>query len=97
MEAIINKWDSIALEVATLVKAKNAAYGDSWNKSGEFLRLLYPNGVTPENYKNMLVLVRIFDKMMRIATDNDAFGEDPFKDVLGYCLLAAADRNKIEK
>ncbi len=37
----------------------------------------------------MLALVRIFDKMKRIATQKDAFGESPFKDIAGYGLLGA--------
>lgn len=35
----------------------------------------------------MLAIVRVFDKMMRIATDKDAFGEDPWRDIAGYAIL----------
>jgi hypothetical protein len=36
-----------------------------------------------------LLLVRIFDKQMRIATDADALGESPFADISGYGILGA--------
>lgn len=81
-------FESVAREVAALVTEKNAAYGDSFAKCGEFLRLLFPDGLQPAQYRDALGLVRVFDKMMRIANRKDAFGEDPWRDILGYALLA---------
>lgn len=80
----------VALEVAALVEEKNAAYGDSFAQAGKFLRLLWPEGVPPESYDDMLTVVRIFDKLKRVATGPTAFGEDPRRDVLGYAILWAA-------
>lgn len=74
-------------KIGALVDEKNKAYGDSFAKAGDFLKLLYPNGISVERYGSMLCLVRIFDKQMRIATDKDAFGESPFGDITGYGLL----------
>lgn len=83
-----NDFFEIANSVAGLVTEKDKAYGSSFDNTKEFLKLLYPNGIPVESYTSALVLVRIFDKMMRIATDQDAFGEDPFRDICGYTLLA---------
>lgn len=74
-------------EIGALVDEKNTAYGDSFAKSGEFLKLLFPDGIRPDQYKDALCLVRIFDKQMRIATDKNAFGESPYGDISGYGLL----------
>ena len=38
----------------------------------------------------MLLLARMFDKMMRIATSKQAFAENPYEDLVGYGLLGAA-------
>jgi hypothetical protein len=76
-----------AQAIGKLVTQKREAYGSSYAKSGDFLRLLYPDGVKPYQYSDMLLLVRIFDKQMRIATDKDALGEDPFIDIAGYGIL----------
>lgn len=81
---------AIGKAMGELVDQKNAAYGDSFAKSGAFLRLLYPNGIQPEQYGDALCLVRIFDKQMRIATYKDAFGESPYRDIIGYGILGAA-------
>ena len=35
----------------------------------------------------MFAIVRIIDKMFRIATNPSAFGEEPWKDICGYALL----------
>lgn len=35
----------------------------------------------------MLCIVRIFDKLMRIANKKDAFAESPYADLAGYALL----------
>jgi hypothetical protein len=80
----------IAGEIAELVAQKKLAYGDSVEKSGEFLKLLYPEGMRPEQYGDALLLVRIFDKQMRVATDKDAFGESPYRDIAGYAIRGAA-------
>lgn len=71
----------IAYSIGELVTKKNAAYGNSFAKTGDFLKLLYPKGISVEQYDDALLLVRIFDKMIRIATDKDAFGESPFQDI----------------
>ena len=82
-----NIYTDTANEVALRVKAKNESYGAAYAKSGEFLNLLYPDGITPEQYTDALLLVRIFDKQMRIANRKDAFGENPYQDIMGYGLV----------
>lgn len=83
---------SVATEVAELVAKKNKAYGDSFNKCADFIKLLYPNGISPEQYKDMLTIVRVFDKLMRIANEKNAFDESPWRDINGYSLLACTDQ-----
>lgn len=85
-----------AKEIGELVTEKNRAYGDSHNKSAEFLKILFPNGVPVEQYNDMLTMVRVFDKQMRIATDKDALGESPWRDIMGYALLKVADQEENE-
>jgi hypothetical protein len=80
-------YKEIGAEIGDLVSDKQVAYGDSFGKSGELLKILYPDGVKPENYTDMLTIVRIIDKIFRIATNKDAFGEDPYKDIAGYSIL----------
>lgn len=80
-------FQQIGEEIGELVERKNAAYGDSISKSGEFLRLLYPGGLCPEQYDDALLLARTFDKQMRIANHHSAFGESPYADLCGYGIL----------
>lgn len=80
-------YESIGASVGRLVDEKNAAYGDSFNRSEVFLKLLYPQGIKPDQYGDLLGIIRIFDKFMRIATNKDAFGEDPWRDIAGYAVL----------
>lgn len=78
----------IAAEVAKLVEEKQAAYGDSFGRSGAVLDLLYPAGIPVEAYDDALAIVRVVDKLFRVATDRDALGESPWRDIAGYALLA---------
>lgn len=82
-------FERIGAEIGKLVAEKNRAYGNSFNTIGEALRLLYPDGIQPDQYTDALALVRIWDKMMRVATDRDALGESPFRDIAGYGVLGA--------
>ena len=80
-------YETIGRELGALTQQKNNAYGDSFRRSGLLLKELYPDGVAPEQYQDMLAVVRVIDKLFRIATDKDAFGESPWKDVAGYGIL----------
>lgn len=77
-------------ELGKLVDQKQAAYGDSFGKSGDVMRLLYPNGIDSEQLDDALAVVRVVDKLFRIATNRDALGESPWEDIAGYGLLGAA-------
>ncbi len=83
----MGKYEDLARQVGQLVDQKNKAYGNSFGESADFLKILYPNGVKPEQYTDMLCVVRIFDKLKRIATSKDAFSENPYRDIVGYGLL----------
>ena len=76
--------------LADVVSEKNLKYGDSFSVAPRMLELLYPDGVRPEQYKDMLTIVRMLDKMKRIATDKDPNGESPYQDIAGYALLKLA-------
>ena len=81
-------WESIGSAVGLLVERKQEAYGDSFSKSGEVMRILWPNGIPPERMGEALAMVRVIDKLFRIATHaSDPMGEDPWQDVAGYAVL----------
>lgn len=80
-------------KIGEMVEEKQAAYGDSFGKAGNILRELYPDGIRPEQYDDALCVVRIVDKLFRIATDWDAFGESPYRDIAGYGILGRFARN----
>ena len=81
-------------ELGELLTEKNQAYGNAFEKTTKILELLYPNGISVSQYKDVHVIVRILDKLSRIARDNDPMGEDPFKDISGYAILAQVIRDK---
>jgi len=81
------KYEELGKQIGALVDEKNKAYGDSFGQVGKFLEILYPNGIPVSAYTDALCIVRIFDKLKRIATNKDAFGESPYRDIAGYALL----------
>lgn len=87
-------YQTAAREIASLVEEKQAAYGDSFGRSGEVLRVLYPNGISVSQLDDALTITRILDKLFRIATDKDALGESPYRDIAGYALLAVVKGKK---
>ena len=90
-------YESLGKHIGASVLAKQKAYGDSFGRAGPIMRILYPEGISPDKMDDALVVVRILDKLSRIATHRDAFGEDPFRDIVGYGLLAVARREQNEK
>ena len=88
--------DSIARRLADkgvvlgeLVRSKNLAYGNSVDTSARAFELLFPDGIPKDKFVQALLLVRIWDKMMRIATQEEAFEESPFDDIAGYGILGS--------
>jgi len=82
-------YPELGREIGELVEKKQIAYGDSFGRSGAVLRVLYPDGVKPEQYDDMLAITRIVDKLFRVANQRGAFGESPGNDIVGYGLLMA--------
>ena len=80
-------YDRIGREIGKLVDEKQKAYGDSFGRAGAVMKVLYPKGISLEQMDDALAVIRIIDKLFRIANDKDAFGESPFKDIAGYGLL----------
>ena len=81
------KYEEKGTQIGALVDQKNMKYGDSFAKSGDIIRIFYPKGIEPSQFDDVLALTRILDKMFRIATDKNAFGESPWQDIAGYAIL----------
>ena len=83
-------YEEIGRTIGALVDEKNKAYGNSFHHAGELLKIMYPEGVRPDQYQRMLYTVRVIDKLFRLATQPEAFGENPVEDVAGYSLLMSS-------
>lgn len=93
----LSGFQEIGTAVGKLVQEKNESYGDAFLRVGEVLRVLYPEGIGLDQYDDMLAITRVLDKLFRIATDKDAFGETPWQDVCGYAILSVARDNAKRK
>jgi hypothetical protein len=87
-------FEEIGTEIGKLVQEKNLAYGDSFARSGEIMKILFPQGISLDQYIDVLAIVRIIDKLFRIASKKDAFGESPFRDIVGYGILGVYNDEK---
>jgi len=86
----VNKYQQIGADTGKLVAEKQEAYGDSFGRSGAVLREMYPDGIKPDQYDDLLTVARVLDKLFRIANDKGAFDENPWRDIVGYGLLGMA-------
>ena len=78
----------LAAKLGEHVADRNRTYGNSFAKTGDFLRLLYPDGIAVEQMVDALLLARIFDKQMRIAQGHR---EDSYEDIAGYGIVGAVN------
>jgi|WetSurMetagenome_2_1015567.scaffolds.fasta_scaffold265666_3 hypothetical protein len=93
---------AIGREIGELVETKNAQYGDSFARSCAVLEALFPRGVKVEQYRTLLGIARIVDKLFRLATGKDELAghppcphcgrsfESPGLDIAGYGILLEA-------
>jgi hypothetical protein len=71
-----------------LLFKKNQAYGSSFAKSGQILEILFDGEpIPPKMFTQTLLMVRVLDKLSRLAKDADAFGESPWGDIAGYGII----------
>lgn len=78
-------------EITAIVREKNKAYGDSVNKTISQLTSLFPDGIRPHQYRDLLLMVRVLDKFNRLADgDPSAFDEVPWRDIAGYAIIGMA-------
>ena len=89
-----DKFKKITDDLAAILSIKDEAYGNAFDKTTQILSLLYPNGIRVEQYKDLHVIIRMLDKISRIARDNDPLGESPYMDIAGYSILSLARDNK---
>lgn len=91
-------YEEIGQELGKLIDTKQKAYGDSITSCGELLKIFMKkwkgeDGLyhIPESLLwHISMMVRIIDKQNRIFNnpDFDLMGENPYKDICGYGLLA---------
>jgi hypothetical protein len=85
-------YQQISTELVGLLEEKRKAYGDGFDGVPEILKILYPEGVQPEHYQDLLTLTRILDKIYRISNNDTT--EDPWFDIAGYCFLTMRKRTE---
>lgn len=83
-----NPYIEIGVQQGQLVTEKQAAYGDMIRGAQATFRILYPEGIKPEQYDDALLVLRVVDKLGRITRgQKKAFGESPWRDIVGYGIL----------
>ncbi len=91
--------ESISRDVVGVVKEKNREYGSAFQKVSEILTILFPNGIPTNKYHDVAILIRVLDKVCRIASANDKdVKKDAWLDLTGYGLLrlSEGDLNGVE-
>lgn len=94
---VYRKWFSDAsVVIAEMLGDKRDSYGDNLIVSGQFLKLLYPTGIPLNAYAEVLVIIRLIDKLMRIANQHSnpelwTEQESPWLDVAGYAIAIMYD------
>ena len=87
---VVGKYEALGESIGALVDRKNKQYGDAFNRGDSILKVLYPDGVRPEQYRDMLGVIRVVDKLFRVANGKQG-SEDPWQDIAGYGLLGTGE------
>lgn len=83
-------------DLSDLLWEKRQAYGaNNLTGTGDFFKLLFPEGIPPERYQDALILARMFDKMSRIARGTSG-KEDAWQDLAGYAVCAMELRERLD-
>lgn len=87
-------YELLAASIGKLLNEKQAAYGNAFGSMEEVFNILYPDGIQPYQYEDVLTIARIMDKVFRVTNlppnKKDVMGEEPWKDIAGYAILSLA-------
>jgi hypothetical protein len=93
-------YEEIGTGIGKLVTEKQKQYGDSFTKAGQIMQILYGDGIPIDAMGEALTVVRVLDKLNRIATAcgrPDLGGESPWRDIAGYALLELGKPENVRK
>jgi len=79
-------YEQIGQKIGKLVSGKQKCYGDSFGNAGKIMEILYPDDVKPEQLESALTVIRVIDKLFRIA-NGDQGDESAWSDICGYSIL----------
>jgi hypothetical protein len=83
-------------EIGRMLANKNRKYGDSYARMAHVLPMFYPDGVPGDHLLDAVFILRIIDKLMRIASAQGDDEEDPVKDIAGYAILRMREMRNSE-
>ena len=83
----VSQYVGVAANIGALAEGKLAAHGDTTGNTGKILRVLYPDGIAPDQYDDMLSIARILERICCIATDKQSLGEALFTDIAEAGIL----------
>ena len=89
-------FEAMGKELGLKLDDKQRFYGDSFLKGAEFLQLLFGAKIEQKDYVHLGILIRMFDKMNRLASPNrNDDDEDPWDDLAGYAMLGKSYQQKV--
>ena len=86
-------YEEKARRLGAIVDKKQIEYGDVFHECHKIMEVLYPEGVLPEQYPNLLAVVRVIDKLCRVSR-GDQGDESAWNDIAGYSLLMSPDQHE---
>lgn len=85
-----SQYHTIAEGVAELVLQKQKEYGNGVLRSNRMMLQLFPDGIPAAKYRDAFTLVRLMDKISKIAADENSATGEPWRDIAAYSLLTLA-------
>ena len=86
------KYEEIGATIGALVDRKNAAYGNSIHDTAQIVRIFYPKGMDPEQYDDVMFIIKIIDEMFCITTQKDC-GKSPYENIAIYAILKCREES----
>jgi hypothetical protein len=77
-----------ALEVAEMLERKSEEYDAPYDSDNEFLKIMYPDGVPPNQYSNMVLCLRLYDTLKKLTKTGDT---KYIEYIAGYGILAMCE------
>jgi hypothetical protein len=91
---ITGRYEEIGSFIGSMVDRGNIAGSGTFHETAQVVHVLYPQRINPEQYDDLLAIIRMIDSMFMISREKKSSGKTPYyMDIVCHAIRKCQDLN----